>query len=514
MRIALVSPYPDIANFGLRSLSAFLKQQGHETRFLALPDRSCETATRPLPAERYPARSMAQVRDAVRGCDLVGLSVMTPYVDAARQVTRMVHDDLGVPVVWGGFHPSVRPAECLDHADFVVVGEGEHALAGLVRCLEEDGDPIRVPGLAFRRGGALVTPPLLPLEQDLDRFPPPDWSLEGHFLLQGERLVPASPVVLREALAEASVSRHFGRVGYQTLTSRGCPHACTYCGNSFLRTLYAGQPFVRFRSVEHVLEELEGMRRALPFVDLTWLSDDSFFARPLPDVRRFADGYRRRIGLPLYLLGSPATVTAPKVAAMVEAGAMCIQMGIEHGSPRIRAMFGRSDQGDAAILEAARILAAHAQRSGGPRTAPPHYDVIYDVPGETLDDRLATLRLVARLPRPYRLQVFALVLYPGTALYSEAVARGFIQVEKAEDRTFFERHDSYANTLLFLARTGRFPSALLTFLAQDDVARVLTGRALAPAGKAARVALRAARRIHREAGRIETRVRALERRVA
>ena len=178
MRIALVSPYPDVTNFGLRSLSAFLKQEGHDTRFLVLPDRTGEDAAPPPDAERYPEPVLSQVVAAVRGCGLVGLSVMTPYVAAARQVTRAVHDALGVPVVWGGFHPSVRPAECLEHADYVVVGEGEHALGALVRCLEEHGDPGAVPGLAWTRGAQVVVNPVGPLEQDLDRFPLPDWSLD------------------------------------------------------------------------------------------------------------------------------------------------------------------------------------------------------------------------------------------------------------------------------------------------------------------------------------------------
>ena len=41
------------------------------------------------------------------------------------------------------------------------------------------------------------------------------------------------------------------------MTGRGCPHACTYCGNSFYRDLYKRQRYVRYRSVEHVISELE-----------------------------------------------------------------------------------------------------------------------------------------------------------------------------------------------------------------------------------------------------------------
>ncbi len=197
MRIALVSPYPDATSYGLRSVSAVLRQQGHETRFLVVPDRPGDDRPPPHSREPYSREVLDRVVDVARGCRLVGISLMSHDVVAARRLTRAIHDALGVPVVWGGFHPSVRPAECLEDADYVVVGEGEHAAAALARCLEEGGDPAEVPGLGWRRGGEVVLNPVGPLEQDLDRFPLPDWSFEGHFLLRGDRLVPASPAVLR-----------------------------------------------------------------------------------------------------------------------------------------------------------------------------------------------------------------------------------------------------------------------------------------------------------------------------
>ena len=39
-----------------------------------------------------------------------------------------------------------------------------------------------------------------------------------------------------------------------------------------------------YRSVEHVMQELEGVKREYPFVDFIWFSDASFFGRPLPDL--------------------------------------------------------------------------------------------------------------------------------------------------------------------------------------------------------------------------------------
>jgi len=58
---------------------------------------------------------------------------------------------------------------------------------------------------------------------------------------------------------------------------------------------------------------------------------------------------------------------------------------------------------------------------------------------------------------------------------------------------FFERHDSYTNTLLFLARTGKFPHGLLKVLIDRRVVDVMTSDYMAPAGNLAKAAIRTLR---------------------
>lgn len=38
MKVSLVSPYPDITNYGLRTLSAVLRGFGHDTTHMCMPD--------------------------------------------------------------------------------------------------------------------------------------------------------------------------------------------------------------------------------------------------------------------------------------------------------------------------------------------------------------------------------------------------------------------------------------------------------------------------------------------
>jgi coproporphyrinogen III oxidase-like Fe-S oxidoreductase len=141
----------------------------------------------------------------------------------------------------------------------------------------------------------------------------------------------------------------------------------------------------------------------------------------------FAKQYKERIGDPFYLLGSPGTITEEKYAALVDAGLHCIQMGIEHGSKRIQKLMRRSTMGNEKILRSAEIIAKYTDR-----TAPPQYDIIYDLPYETMADKLDTLRLIVQLPKPYKLQVFSVIFYPGTSLHTIAMRDGLINDERSE----------------------------------------------------------------------------------
>jgi len=498
MKISLVSPYPDITNYGLRTLSSVLKDHGHEAQVICLPDFAGDGESHhvKMSEERYSPQVIDQMIETMRGADLVGITLMTHYFDSAKQITRAVQERLGVPVIWGGFHPSVRPDECIHHADYVAIGDAEDLILQLVEAMAAgtQDDLHHIKSLIWKQGETVVRNAVGSLEQDLDAYPAPDFGRDDHWILFEGQILPVTKDLLRRYLHNGTVSRMFGRTGYQTMTGRGCPHACTYCGNSFYRDLYKRQRYVRYRSTEHVMKELEDIKREYPFIDFVWFSDDSFFGRPLPDLLKFAEEYRTRIGDPFYLLGSPGTITEEKYEALVDAGLMCIQMGVEHGSPRIQKMFKRSTMGNDKIIRSAEIITKYADR-----TAPPQYDVIYDLAYETTEDKLHTLRLISDLPKPYRLQVFSVIYYPGTSLHTIAERDGLVNDEKAEiyDRMFFERHDSYTNTLLFLAKTGKFPHPLLKLLIDERVVEVMTSDYMEPAGLVAKRGMKWLRKVMR-----------------
>jgi radical SAM superfamily enzyme YgiQ (UPF0313 family) len=68
--------------------------------------------------------------------DLVGITVMTAAAPRAYEIAGHFRRR-GVPVVLGGFHPTMNTGEALAHADAVVAGEAYGAWEALIRDLEK-----------------------------------------------------------------------------------------------------------------------------------------------------------------------------------------------------------------------------------------------------------------------------------------------------------------------------------------------------------------------------------------
>ena len=160
MKVSLISPYPDITNYGLRSISATLRAAGHSTQVICMPDFAGdgESVHVRMSEDRYSEQVIDQMLELVSKSDLVGVTLMTHYYDSARQITKAIQTKLGIPVIWGGFHPSVRPDECARQAEYVAIGDAEDLMLQLCEHLE-NGDANKLHGiksLVWRKGQDVI----------------------------------------------------------------------------------------------------------------------------------------------------------------------------------------------------------------------------------------------------------------------------------------------------------------------------------------------------------------------
>lgn len=475
MKITLISPYPDITSFGVRTISAFLKENGHDVQLIFLPDPhgdELEGIT-----ERYEVSVLADVVSLCQHSELVGISLMTNFFDGAVQITAVLKKRLKTPILWGGIHPTVRPDECLDHADIVCIGEAEDSLLILLNRMAAAEEYWHTENFWFKRPDGIVRNALKPLPSSLDVYPPPDYSCIDHHVMYNGKIVPLTHDVIKELLSRGTVSEYLGRTGYQTMTSRGCPYNCSYCINHTIMQMYGGKGKLRWRSVDHVMAELVWVKENMPFVDYIWISDDEFMARKTSDIEYFCQEYKKKIDLPFSCLVSALSITEKKLAMLVEAGLIYVQMGVESGSARMQKQFMRGHINNEKMMKAITLLNTFKDRM-----FPPSYDFLLDVPGETDEDRIDSLRFIADIPKPYRLQPFTLILYPGTHLYNLAMEQGIIKDERKEiyNKTYAMYSRNYLNMLFSLAKNGKFPSLLLKIAITPPAVMIFNSRILQP----------------------------------
>ena len=142
----------------------------------------------------------------------IGVSSMTgPQLRHALEISKMVKEYGNSPVVWGGTHPSLLPAQTLknENIDIVVQGEGEETFPELVEALDGKRPLSTIKGIWYKENGLIKNAEMRPFI-DLNKQPPLPYHL----------------IDLRKCTRTM-----FGIEHLDFFTSRGCPHQCTFCYN-------------------------------------------------------------------------------------------------------------------------------------------------------------------------------------------------------------------------------------------------------------------------------------------
>ena len=96
-------------------------------------------------------RVVAESGDAL----MLGISCMTgPQIHYGLEAAKAVRDaGLKLPIIWGGYHPSILPEQTSQNAfvDAVVRGQGELTMLELVGCLSQGEEFTGVDGITFTR---------------------------------------------------------------------------------------------------------------------------------------------------------------------------------------------------------------------------------------------------------------------------------------------------------------------------------------------------------------------------
>ena len=205
----------------------------------------------------HPERDrLGAIREAVKEERplFVGLSVTaTPLLLEDIGISKALHA-AGVPVVWGGIHPTMVPDTALapDYVDCILTGEAEDSVVEFAQALAEGRRPEGVPGAGFKADGTPVISPANRFSRDLDRFRPA-WEL----LRLGEY------VEIFAGGAERMMA---------VPLARGCPFACTFCYNQS----HPDRRLFRIHGQEWVQEQIAYLQQKAGLTLVRWIADHPF----------------------------------------------------------------------------------------------------------------------------------------------------------------------------------------------------------------------------------------------
>lgn len=345
-----------------------------------------------------------------------GISAMTPQVPHAMELARRIRQQApGLPIVWGGIHPTLYPDTVLNpFCDIAVLGEGDVTAVELAEALktiqeheQTEGRDVSfaaaIPGIAVEQDGKVVLGPRRNLV-DVRTLPWIDYSL-----INAEKYIPAWSLQELRTVRVMPVP-----------AARGCPWHCTFCINTTLNH----ERRYRCRSAGDLLDEIEYLVRTFN-LETVMLSDEEFFA-DRERVETMLDGIEAR-GLSHIRFNATCRVNhfrdgyidAAFLKRMKRCGFVNLVFGFESGSPDCLEIIRKEitvEQG----LHAARLLASEGFMAV--------WGFIMAIPGETPRDLVKTLHVMEKIrslsagnyfigPQIFR-------PYPGSELYRRAIEAG------------------------------------------------------------------------------------------
>lgn len=460
MKVVILSPNPpDCVSFGPRTLAALLREKGHECSVVFLRGSVKRNRFDAKFIYQYPESMLQDILDVCKDADVVGVSFMSLYYDRGVQLTKVVQERLGKKVIWGGTHASLRPEQSIRIADYVCVGEGEIAFLEWLDRLGNGGDLTSVKGIWAREGDTIIRNGEAPEVPDLEAIPWPDFDTPGHYVDDGDHVVPMSTEMMYKVLPRLPFFDGQQHIGIRVMATRGCPHRCTYCASS-------AQTAMRRRSVESTIQHMEWLKARYPFIQTFYEFDDTFFATKWQWLTDFCDQYKARIGLPWHCQTSPSTLTEKKLDLLIDAGLVYCEMGVQSGSEEIKELFKRTET-EKQVQRAAEIL--HKYYEAG-KLQKPRYHIITDVPWEPNHSVLSTINLLLSLPRPFNLAIGSLCLFPGTYLNEKAYEDGILydEVNQVYRKPFLKPQPNLLNWLIYASGIDWIPQDVLKAMANEE----------------------------------------------
>jgi len=332
--------------------------------------------------------------------DIIAYSIRTGFHQYYVNLNERLKKNYDFIAIFGGPHATFFP-EIINQPgiDIIGLGECEGSFLELLDKMERREDYRTTSNFWFKTPEGIVKNKLTPLEQNLDSLPFPDRSLLDH----------------HDELKNLKIHCFFA--------TRGCPYGCTYCFNHKFKELYSGQPYVRQRSVDNLLAEINQVRKNYD-IERIIFEDDNFIMNK-EWLREFAKKYPK---IPFKCMIRANLTDEETIELLKQAGCISVTMGIEAGNDRISNQILKRNLTKQQLIDCAVLLKKHGLRF--------ITENILANPTSTLANDLETLDLNI-VCQPDFANVSLLNPYPSTEIFDIAVRAGEYQPHNFNDFSSF-----------------------------------------------------------------------------
>lgn len=340
------------------------------------------------------------------------LLIFSVVEDAFKQALDLLDavKDKNIPHIIGGVFPTAAPEKTLSYPQIkmIGIGEGENTVLQLAQRLRDGLKIDDIPNTWLKKeNGEIIKNPIGPLVV-LGKVLP-DYSL----------------------FDEVRFYRPMGGKILKTIpleTARGCPYQCTFCNSPMWTKFYHEKGcgvFLRRKSVDRLIEEIRYLVKEYN-PELLYVIDDTFLARPMAEIRAFAEKYRE-FNIPFWMNTRPETLDQEKIDLLKQMNCYRMSIGIECGNEEFRKKKLNRHATNQDILDRMALLS----KSGLAFSI----NNIIGFPDETRELIFETIEFNRKLSGYDTITVSIFVPYHGTKLREEAIQKGYLDSETMTTHT-------------------------------------------------------------------------------
>ena len=423
-------------DLGVFTIAPQLKTKGHKVNIIFIPDlmRECYAP------KELSNKTVNRICEFLQPSDLIGINCLSENYLKTSIFVDYIKKTLNKPLVWGGIHATLRPQDCIRHADMVCVGEGEEAIVELA-CKMGSKEPIgNINNMIFKDFNSKMTNLTLRPPVDLNLLKPFDYDLEYQYIVEGANI--------------RNVKESDFKGNFLSYSSRGCPFRCSYCCNStMLDKTYKGEKYCRQRNVDKIIEELKNIKSKFVSCKAIWFNEADFLhGKPQVTIDDFSRKYKAEINIPFYIWTNPASINEYNIPGLVSAGFKETNIGTINANPEIqKGVYNRT---------ATSTLYKNASTILKNNNVLVEYDFILCNPYEKKEHIINNINLLRSFPLPFKTVIYSLTYFSDTVLFDKAVKDGIINresyassyIEAAYKAWFFNDENTYLNGIASMMR--------------------------------------------------------------